>query len=76
MSIKFYGSDTEIRKFKQQCFENYDHCEKAWFNRFVRFRERYFKDGRTPTDDQQEYLDRLLEKVDFFNKLKNEIVFD
>ena len=45
-----------MKKFHQ---EQYNKCAKAWFNRFYRFREKYFADGKEPDEYEQMHLDYL-----------------
>lgn len=76
MAIKFCGSETAVLDFKKQCYASYEHCAQKWFDRFLRYRDKYYKDGRVPTDCEETHLDYLLAQHSRFEALKNEIIFD
>ena len=57
---------------KKSEFDNYERCAKAWFNRYYRFREKYYADGKTPTESEKMHLDYLLDKYSKFADLANQ----
>lgn len=57
----------EYRRFK---YEHFEKCEKSWFDRFYRFRERYYAEGHEITEYEVNHLEYIREKVEMFRGLK------
>lgn len=48
-----------------------DSCAKSWFNRFYKYRAKFFADGREPTDEEMAYLAHLYSKVLFYEEMRD-----
>lgn len=60
-----------MKKFNQ---ENYEKCARAWFNRYYRFRERYFTGDRIPDELEEMHLEYLRSQYKKFADLAAQAV--